>query len=276
MLVNLKEVLDLAAAGTFAVPAFNVYNMETVMGIVQAAEETRSPLIMQTYSRLFTSGAAFYLAPSVLAAAQKARVPVCFHLDHGAGQPEVLKALRYGCTGIMYDCSALPLDQNIEKTKQIVSICDANDVPVEGELGHIGSAADDSVSYEYTKVDEAIEFVAQTNVVALAIQVGTAHGHYKKAPQIDVPRIAEIAGKIPAAVVLHGGSGIPDDQIRAAIDAGIRKVNFGTDVCFSFLDRVFETSREKFAVDVFMRGPIESVKNFAIEKIKLLKADGRV
>lgn len=281
MLVNLTEILEIAERKRFALPAFNVYNMETVTGIIQAAEEARSPIIMQTYSRLFESGTADYLAPSVLTAALSASVPVCYHLDHGTGLPAVVKALRLGCTGVMSDSSALPLEANIAATRQVVELCRSADVPVEGELGHIGSTKDE-ITDDYTDVDEALRFVRETGVAALAVQVGTAHGRYKKAPKLAVDRIAEIdenLHKDPSthrtALVLHGGSGIPDDQVRAAIEAGIRKVNFGTDICYAFLDAVFETSREVFAIDLFMKNAVNAVKKFALEKIRLLGAENQ-
>ncbi|MDO4584014.1 MAG: class II fructose-bisphosphate aldolase [Planctomycetia bacterium] len=275
MLVKLNDILKIAEEKKFAIPAFNVYNMETAIAVIHAAEETRSPVIMQSYSRLFSYGTAFYLAPVVLKSAEEAKVPVCFHLDHGADETAVLRALRYGCTGIMFDASSLSLEENIAATKNVVDLCEAVGVPVEGELGHIGTTKEDVSEFVYTEVADAVRFVAETGVVALAIAVGTAHGRYKKAPQVNVSRIAEISAAIPASVVLHGGSGIPDEQVRAAIDAGIRKVNFGTDICYAFLDKVFETSREVFAVDVFMRDAIEAVKQFAVEKIQLLRADGK-
>lgn len=274
MLVNLIDILKIAETKKFAVPAFNVYNMETAMGIFQAAEELRAPVIVQSYSRLFASGSAFYLAPTVLKASEKVSVPVCFHLDHGAGEMEVLRALRYGCTGIMVDCSALPLEENIAATKRYVEICDHVGVPVEGELGHIGTTKESEMA-EYTKVDEAVRFAEETKVSALAILVGTAHGRYKKAPRVDIQRIADIHAATATSLVLHGGSGIPDDQVRESIQAGIRKVNFGTDICYSFLDKVFETSRDLVAVDIFMRDAIDNVKQFAMEKIRLLDAEGK-
>lgn len=275
MLVKFKDILALAESKAFAVPAFNSYNMETTIGIIQAAEETKSPVIIQAYSRLFEYGTAFYLAPTILKAAEEAKVPVCFHLDHGTGEEPVVRALRYGCTGIMFDRSSLPFEENAAQTRRIVEMCETCGVSVEGELGHIGTTKEEVTEFVYTEVADAVKFVKQTGVAALAIAVGTAHGRYKKAPEVNVSRIAEIHQAIPAAVVLHGGSGIPDEQVRAAIEAGIRKVNFGTDVCYAFLDRVFETSREVFAVDVFMRGAIESVKDFAVSKIQLLGADGK-
>jgi len=276
MLVGLKEILDMAEKGGYAIPAFNIYNMETVMGIIEAAEETKAPIIIQNYSRLVTNGEAYYAAPIVLAAAKKASVPVCFHLDHGAGETEVLRSLTYGATGIMIDKSLLELDDNIAETKRIVDICEAVGVKVEGELGHVGSAANgDEQSTDYTEVADAKKFVDETGVVALAVAVGTAHGRYKKTPKVAIDRIQEIHDAVDVALVLHGGSGIPDEDIQAAIKAGIRKVNFGTDVCFAFLDEVFATSRETYAIDLFMKNAVQSVKKFAVEKIKLLGAENK-
>lgn len=275
MLINLKQILDMAEEGGYAIPAFNVYNMETVMGIIRAAEEAKSPVIIQSYSRLFTNEEGYFVSPIVLAAAKRASVPVCFHLDHGAGKTEVIRALRYGASGIMIDNSNLPFDENKKATKEVVEMCDAVGIPVEGELGHIGSV-NDAEMQEFTKVDEAVEFVDKTGVCALAILVGTAHGRYKKAPKLDIQRISDIHKATDAHLVLHGGSGVPDDQLKAAVDAGIRKINFGTDVCYSFLDKVFETSRDLVAIDLFMKDAIESVKKFALTKIDLLGARNRV
>lgn len=275
MLTGLKEILDMAEKGGFAVPAFNVYNMETVMGIIRAAEEAKAPVIIQSYSRLFTNGEGYFVSPIILAAAKQASVPVCFHLDHGAGLSEVTRALRYGASGIMIDKSALTFEENIDETKKIVDMCGSVGVAVEGELGHVGSV-NDSEMQEFTKVDEAEKFVDETGVTALAILVGTAHGRYKKAPKLDIERIADIHKAVKAHLVLHGGSGVPDDQLQAAIKAGIRKINFGTDVCYSFLDKVFETSRDLVAIDLFMKDAIENVKAFALTKIDLLGARGRV
>lgn len=275
MLVSFDKILSIADNSGFAIPAFNVYNMETVMGIIGAAEELRAPVILQCYSRLMSNDEGYYLSPIVLAAAARASVPVCFHLDHGAGELPVMRAIRFGATGIMIDASTEPIDKNIAITSKIVELCGHNGIQVEGELGHIGSTNDETMS-ESTETADAVRFADETGVRALAIAVGTAHGHYKKAPKLDIERIGEIHTALPeVSLVLHGGSGIPDEQIRAAIAAGIRKINFGTDVCYSFLDKVFETSRSIVAVDLFMRDAISSVKAFAEEKIKLLGADGR-
>ena len=274
MLVGLKEILAMAEEKSFAIPAFNVYNMETVMGIIQAAEEAKAPVIIQVYSRLFAEGEAKYLSPIVLEAAKSASVPVCYHIDHGAGKKEITRAILYGCSSVMIDASALPYDENVALTKEIVESAGYNGMGVEGELGHVGSVNDTGMD-EFTEPDQAKDYVEKTGVAALAVLVGTAHGRYKKPPKLDIQRIADIKAAANIPLVLHGGSGIPDDQIIASIEAGIRKINFGTDVCYSFLDSVFATSREKVAIDVFMKEPVQSVKKFALEKINLLGAAGK-
>ncbi|MDD3335956.1 MAG: class II fructose-bisphosphate aldolase [Eubacteriales bacterium] len=273
MLTDLKTVLNVAKKKNCAIPAFNVYNQETVLGALQAAEEANSCVILQMYSRLFTSIEAEFLAPSLIAAAQRSKVKVCFHLDHGASDEAVYRALRWGCTGIMRDASSLPIEENIAITKHVAEVCHDLGVHVEGELGHIGMAKE-GVSTEYTKVDEAVRFVKETGVDALAILVGTAHGHYKQAPVLAIDRIAEINKAVDAALVLHGGSGVPDDQIVAAVKAGIRKINFGTDVCCALLDGIFAEKHEAAAIDVFMKRPTASVKAFCLSKIDLLGAEG--
>ena len=272
MIYELKEILDLGEQGGFAVPAFNVYNLETVLGIMNAAEQTGAPVIFQMYSRLFDSQNARYVAPIILEAMKDMKTPAAFHLDHGAGIAEVLRALRYGATGVMIDASKYPFEENVSVTRSVVEMAAEMGVTVEGELGEVG-AAKDGVSTEYTKVDDAVTFVKETGVTALAIAVGTAHGHYKQAPVLAIDRIAELHAAQPAHLVLHGGSGIPDAQIRAAVKAGIRKVNFGTDVCCSMLDGIRAVDPGIVALDIFMREPTNRVKEFAISKIKLLGAD---
>ncbi len=278
MLVSLKTVIDMAEKGNFAIPAFNVYNIETVMGVIKAAEEERAPVIIQIYPRLILEEVGYYLCPAIVAAARKATVPVCFHLDHGPSEIAVQRALRWGATGIMYDGSVHPFEENVQNTKHIVDICETIDVPVEGELGHIGSVNDDAMD-EFTSPEEAAEFVKKTNVCCLAVLIGNAHGHYKKTPKLDIERvkaIREATGGIP--LVLHGGSGIPDDQVKAAIKAGIRKMNIGTDVCCAFADgtkEILDDPNRSLAVDLFMKHPIETVKKLAIEKIRLVEANGK-
>ena len=277
MLVSLKKQMDAAQTEGFAVPAFNVYNMETMLGAVQAAEQARAPIILQVYARLFKNGDAQWVAATILEAARESNIPICFHLDHGLSALEIERAIKWGTTGIMFDGSLLSLKENIMRTKNIVELCNKNGVTVEGELGHIGSANDENMD-EFTDSKEAGEYVRNTNVAALAILVGNAHGHYKKPPKLDIGRIADIYRETNyTPLVLHGGSGITDEQIMQAIKAGIRKVNFGTDVCYSFLNAVqreMEDPEKRMAVDLFMKKPVEAVKEFCLAKIRLLGAEG--
>ena len=269
MLAGLKDVLAYAEKAQCAIAAFNVYNMETAMGVFQAAEETGAPVIMQVYSRLFASGNAEYLAPIILQAAKKLKTPAAFHLDHGASDLIVEKALRIGASAIMIDGSSLPFEKNVALTAEVVRRCSAVGVDVEGELGHIGTTNDD-LPPELTSVEEAEIYVEKTGVSALAIMVGTAHGRYKQIPHIDVERINQIRERTDIPLVLHGGSGVPEDQMIAAVKAGIRKVNFGTDLCYAFMDAVRAAPAQLVAPDVAMADAITAVKQFAVEKIRLL------
>ena len=278
MLVTLKEILGMAEAGNYCIPAFNVYNLETLMGAVKAAEELRAPCILQVYPRLMKEEVGYYLAPAVVAAAHKATVPVCFHLDHGPSELETTRSLRWGATGIMLDGSALSFEENIALTKRVVDTCAYVNVQVEGELGHIGTVNDDSMD-EFTQPEEAKIFVERTGVQALAVLVGNAHGRYKKPPKIDIQRIADIRKATNGtALVLHGGSGIPDEAIKEAVKAGIRKLNVATDICYAFLDSVQEEVNKPdrmIAVDNFMKTPINAVKEFCMTKVQHCGAEGK-
>ena len=278
MLVNLQTIIGMAEKGNYCIPAFNVYNTETVMGVIAAAEEEKAPVIMQIYPRLINGDLGCYLSPAVLAAAEKASVPVCYHLDHGPSESEVTKMLRFGATGIMIDGSVHSFEDNVALTKHIVDTCAAIGVGVEGELGHVGSVNDDAME-EYTDPAEAGEFVKRTGVCCLAVLIGNAHGHYKKTPCLDIERvkaIREATGGLP--LVLHGGSGIPDEQVKAAIAAGVRKMNIGTDVCCAFADGAkseLDNPGRSLAPDLFMKPAVESVKQLAISKIRLCEANGK-
>lgn len=273
MLVNMKELLAAAERKGCAIPAFNVYNGETALAMFKAAEEADACIIVQMYSRLFMSEEAEFIASSIVDAANRSKAKICFHLDHGSCDEAVARAFRWGCTSVMRDASALPFEENAAVLARVVHFAHDLDISVEGELGHIGFAKD-GVPTDYTQVDEALRYCELTGVDALAVAVGTAHGHYKQAPVLAIDRIRELHEAIPAALVLHGGSGVPDDQIRAAVAAGIRKVNFGTDVCVSFLDAVRKVDPSIIGVDTYMKEPVQAVKRFALEKIALLGAEG--
>ncbi len=278
MLVNLKQILAMGEAGGYCIPAFNVYNMETVMGVLAAAEAEKAPIIMQIYPRLMKEETGYFLAPIVKAAAEKATVPVCFHLDHGPSELETTRSLRWGATGIMLDGSTLPFEENIALTKRVAETCAYVGVQVEGELGHVGTTKDAEMD-PFTTPEDAKRFVEETGVACLAVAVGTAHGRYDKPPKLDIQRIQAIREATGgAALVLHGGSGVPDEEIRAAVKAGIRKMNFATDICYAFLDCCREqlnTPDCPVAVDNFMKKPIDAVRDFCITRIRLVGADGK-
>lgn len=278
MLVNLQTIIGMAEQGNYCIPAFNVYNMETVMGVLAAAKEARSPVIMQLYPRLFVEGTADFVSPIVMDAAAKCDIPICFHLDHGPSMKEVQIALGLNATGIMIDGSVHDLETNIAMTKEVVEVCAAKGIGVEGEIGHVGSVNDAEMG-EFTDPEEAARFVKETGVTCLAVLIGNAHGHYKKKPNLDIPRvkaIREATGGIP--LVLHGGSGIPDDQVKAAIANGVRKMNIGTDVCCAFADATTASLADPNrhpAVDMFMKPAVQAVKEMALGKIKLVGSDGK-
>lgn len=278
MLVTLQQIIKMAEDGNFCVPAFNVYNIETVMGVIKAAEEEKAPVILQLYPRLINEEIGYFLSPAIVEVAKKSSVPVCFHLDHGPSMNEVHKALRYGATGVMLDGSAHPIEENIRLTKEAIEACKCVNVGVEGEIGHIGSVNDDAMD-EFTSPEEAARFVKETGVTCLAVLIGNAHGRYKKTPKLDIDRvkaIREATGGIP--LVLHGGSGIPDEQVKAAIAAGVRKMNIGTDVCCALADGLLaelQNPGRSIAIDMFVKPAIENVRKLAVDKIRLTGANGK-
>jgi ketose-bisphosphate aldolase len=178
----------------------------------------------------------------------------------------------------MLDGSTLPFEENIALTKRVVDTCSYLNVQVEGELGHVGMTSDNNMD-EFTTPEDAKRFVEETGVACLAVAVGTAHGRYKKPPKLDIERIKAIREATNnAALVLHGGSGVPDEEIQKAVKAGIRKMNFATDICYAFLDTCLAELQKPdraVAIDTFMKKPIEAVKDFCITRIKLVGADGK-
>ena len=228
MLVNMNEVLLPAREGGYAVGLFNAVNLELARGILAAAQRTGSPVIMGTAEVLFPYGpleeVSYYLIPM----AKKAGVPVVIHLDHGLKKETCLKALDLGFTSIMYDCSTDDYDTNVEKVREMAEIAHSRGATIEGELGHVGDntdAAEADPSFFYTDPGQARDFVEKTRVDALAVAVGTAHGAYKLPPKLDFDRIRAIKEQAKVPLVLHGGSGLTDEDFRQAIRAGISKIN---------------------------------------------------
>lgn len=240
-LVTTKEMLLKAQEGHYAVGAFNVENMEMVMAVIGAAEELNSPVILQTTpSTVKYAGLDYYLA-NVKVAAEKASVPVAMHLDHGSSFELAMQALRAGYTSIMIDGSHESFEDNIAVSKAVADACRPSDIPLEAELGKVGGKEDDLDGGEgnaHTDPQEAKEFVEKTGVSSLAVAIGTAHGIYKGEPKIDLDRLSEIREVVSVPLVLHGGSGIPDETIKESIRRGIAKVNYATELRIAFSNGV--------------------------------------
>ena len=242
MLVTGKEILLDAQKRGYAVGAFNVNNMEIIQAIIEAAEETNSPVILQASQGGIKYAGVEYIAELGKLAARTAKVPVAVHLDHGTDFDQVMQCIRHGFSSVMIDGSRFPLDENIEFTKRVVDIAHAVGVSVEAELGKIGGTEDhitvDERDATFTDPDEAKRFVDETGIDFLAIAVGTAHGVYKGEPKLDFDRIEEIRKTIDVPLVLHGSSGVPYDALRKAISLGICKINIDTDIRISFANAV--------------------------------------
>lgn len=235
MLANLNDILPRAAKEHYGVGLFNTIDTDMLEAAISAAEELRSPIIIGTAEVLLPYGELKLIAPSVIAAAKRASVPVVVHYDHGLTFERCMEALKLGFTSVMFDGSAGDSANNIENTREIVKIAHAMGATVEGEIGHVGEAAsgDNETNDRYTTVKEATDFVNATGVDALAVAIGTAHGAYKAKPRLDIERLKEIHAAIPTPLVLHGGSGLSDDDFRNTVREGISKVNIFTDLCIA-------------------------------------------
>ncbi|MDU5129777.1 class II fructose-bisphosphate aldolase [Atopobium minutum] len=239
MLVSTKEMLRDAQARHYAVGAFNVENLEFVMAVIRAAEAKKSPVIMQTTPGTLKYAGLEYFVSMVRTAAQKASVPVALHLDHGDSFDRCMQAMRAGYTSVMIDGSHVCFEDNIALTASVTKVAQAIDLPVEAELGKVGGKEDDGPAVEgenpYTDPDEAVEFVERTGCTSLAVGVGTAHGVYKGIPHIEQGVLKEIRSRLDIPLVLHGTSGVPDDQVAEAIQNGICKVNYATELRQAFM-----------------------------------------
>ena len=271
MIVGNKILLENARRGGYAVPAFNVDNLESVLGVLHAAENTDRPVIIQTIPRTLRYGG-IPVYSAMVRSLYKGNPDISIHLDHG-GDVGICKAcIDAGYTSLMIDGSALDFDGNVGLTKQVVDVAHPLGISVEGELGTIGGKEETQSEIKYTEVSEAEEYVLRTGVDSLAIGVGTAHGVYKGVPHIAVDRIEEIAAKINTPLVLHGASGLSDEVIIACIKAGISKINFATQLRQAFTQGLKEgiaENPEAFDPKVYLPKAIQRVRE-AAEKIILL------
>ena len=274
-LITTKNILKKAQEGHYAIGAFNVENMEMVMAVISAAEEMNAPVIMQTTPSTVKYAGLDYFLANVKVAASSASVPVVMHLDHGSSFDLAAQALRAGYTSIMIDGSHESFEENIALSKAVVDMCKPSGIAVEAELGKVGGKEDDLDGGEgdaYTDPQEAREFVERTGVDSLAIALGTAHGMYKGEPKLDLERLSEIRDVVSVPLVLHGGSGIPDSKVQEAINRGICKVNYATELRIAFTHGVNEylkANPNEIDPKKYNKAGLEEVKKFVKEKIQV-------
>jgi tagatose 1,6-diphosphate aldolase GatY/KbaY len=281
-LVSSTPLLRAARSQGYAVTAFNVHTLEMLQAVVEAATELDAPVILQS-----TTGTVQHLGPDFIAAAARVaadqtHVPVALHLDHCTNFATIIKCIRAGYTSIMIDASMKPYADNVAETKRVVELANAIGINVEAELGKVGGVEDDiSVAdHDATLADpeECVRFVAETGVHTLAPAIGTAHGIYKGDPNIDFDRIARIAALVDVPLVLHGGSGIPEAQVKRAISLGMAKMNVATELRIVFTDAIKQVFADKPNVDDprhYLKPAKDALREAAKEKIRMCGAIGR-
>ena len=276
----MNDVLIPAKNGKYGVGFFNAVNVEMARAVIETAEELNSPVMVGTAEVLLPVMELERVAEYLIPMAEKATVPVCVHYDHGLTFERCMQALNLGFSSIMYDCSTDPYEENISKVAEMVKICHAMGVTVEGELGHVGDNAGAGKlahpSDYYTDPDTAVDFVTRTGVDSLAVAVGNAHGDYAFPPKLDFDRIDIISQKTDLPLVLHGGSGLSDDDFKKAVQIGISKINIFTDI-----DKAGKTGIEAGlqAGAKSMMGlipyEIDAMKAVVVRKIELFGSKGQ-
>ena len=282
MLMNMKDLLAVAHAHDFAVPAFNISSNMLLTGVMDASMEMQSPVILAIHPDELHFVHRSFVKAAVDEAIQ-ASIPVCIHLDHGASLAHIMEAIQCGFTSVMIDASIHPLEKNIAICKQVVDLAHAVNVSVEGELGTIGTTGPEAEAGTeeiiYTNPDDVVRFVKATGVDTLAVAIGTSHGIYPKdrKPELKLELLKEIRSRVDIPLVLHGGSANPDSEIAAAVRLGINKINISSDI----KDAFYRTCRAVLA-DPLLREPnsiyppcIEAMKKVARYKIELFNAAGK-
>lgn len=226
----MKDLLKKAREGNYAVGSFSVANMEMILGIVKAAEEMNSPIILQIAEVRLNHSPLEIIGPCMIAAARSAKVPVAVHLDHGTTLGCIEKALELGFTSVMFDGSHLPFEENVESTKKVIALAKKYGAATEAEIGCVGGSEDGSVdiAMRCTSPAQAKEFFEKTGVDALAIAIGNAHGFYKEAPELRFDILEEVAKTVSVPLVLHGGTGIEPEDFIKCHQKGIKKINIAT------------------------------------------------
>ena len=272
----MSDILIPARRGGYAVGAFEVWNLESVQAVVAAAEGLSQPVILQVGPYEADYAGLEDISHIVFFHARRARVPVAIHLDHGDTLERVMQCISCGFTSVMLDVSHLPYAENVAATKEVVRVAHASGVSVEGELGRIGG---EEAGIDVTNEDvhltnpvQALDFVNETGIDALAVAIGTVHGFYKSKPNIRLGLLEEIAERVPIPIVLHGGSGTPDSDVRKAISIGIAKVNVCTEFVVAFADTFVNEQKEqdfRYNVPRVFTRPRAAAKKLIEEKIRL-------
>lgn len=281
-LVSMNEFLPKAKAGKFAVGQFNMNNLEFAQAITEAAIEENSPFIFGVSEGALKYMGMEYTVAIARAAAEKSGLPIALHLDHGSSFEVAMACIRAGFSSVMFDGSHYPFEENIRLTKEVVRAAHAMGVSVEGELGTIGGVEDDisvdEANAALAKPEEAIRFYEETGVDCLAIAVGTAHGMYKGEVKIHYDIIKAVVSKIPVPVVLHGGSGVPDEMIREAIQAGVGKINVNTEnqvACTNAIREVLGKDAKVYDPRKYLTPARNAMKEVVKEKIRLFGSNNQ-
>lgn len=248
MILSTRQMLLDAQAGHYAVPAFNIHNLETLQVVADTATQMRSPLIIAVTPSTIDYAREDYVVAMAQIASQHTTTPIAIHLDHFEDVTRIKQAIDAGFKSTMIDASKLPFEENIAKTKEVVAYAHHYDATVEAELGKLVGVEDDLVVDEkdsaYTNPDDAVKFVEATGIDSLAVAIGTAHGLYKGTPHLDFDRLTEIRKKVSIPLVLHGASDVPDELVQKAISLGICKVNVATDLKIPFSNAVKQYFKE--------------------------------
>lgn len=264
----MKSLLKNAEAGGYAVGAFSVANMEMVLGAVKAAEELRSPMILQVAQVRLPYSPLPVIAALMRAAAKEATVPVAVHFDHGQDMTRIAAALEHGFTSVMIDASARPLEENIRLTGEVKALADRYRASVEAEVGQLGSGEDGVANGAalYSDPEEVRKLYEATGVDAIALSIGNAHGLYKAEPRLDFEVLKKTRGLVEVPLVLHGGSGISDEDFRTCIAYGVRKINVATATFLAVEEAACHYEETKEKADYFalsrqmMFGAYENIK----------------
>lgn len=282
MLYNMKELLTIAKENKFAVPAFNIGSLEILRAVMEVAEETNSPVILEIHPLEIE----YLTDPFVLTVkeyAHKSKVPVVIHMDHGSNIYDVMRSIKNGYTSVMIDASNLPYEENVALTKQVVELAHKVNVSVEAEIGTIGAMNYETEGVDnvlYTDPEQAKDFVKRTGIDCLAVAIGTAHGLYPKnfTPKLNLELLKILNKEVNIPLVLHGGSGNPDEEVTASVSLGVSKVNISSDVKSVFFKKCHELLNENpnqyEPCDLFPKC-IDEAKKIIYHKLNVLNTIGK-